>query len=51
MLKTIDELERRPAPAPRYRRYHDYGWWCGLAAAILLILFASLERTRWRTLP
>ena len=51
VLKTIDGLERRPAPAPRYRRYHDYGPWCGLAAAILLILFATLERTRWRTLP
>jgi Ca-activated chloride channel family protein len=51
VMKTIDGLERRPAPAPRYRRYHDFGPWCGLTAVIVLILLTALERTRWRTLP
>jgi len=51
VLKGIDALTRQPAPAPRYRRYHDFGVWCGLAAAGLLAALALLERTRWRTLP
>lgn len=51
VMKTIDGLERRPAKPFRYRRYHDYGPWCGWVAVALLILLGSLERTRWRTLP
>jgi Ca-activated chloride channel homolog len=51
VLKSIDDLSRQPAPAPRYRRYHDYGVWCGLTAAGLLAALVLLERTRWRTIP
>ncbi len=51
VLKGIDALTRQPAPAPRYRRFHDFGVWCGLAAVGLLAALALLERTRWRTLP
>lgn len=51
VLKSIDSLTPRPADPFRYRRYRDFGPWCGLAAVAALLLFTLLERTHWRTLP
>lgn len=51
VLKELDLRTRVPAPAPRYRRYHEFGPWCGLAALGLFAVLAVLERTRWRTVP
>jgi Ca-activated chloride channel family protein len=51
VMKGLDGLTRVPAPAPRYRRYHEYGWLCGLLALGGLTALGLLERTRWRALP
>ena len=51
VLKELDLRTRVPTPAPRYRRYHEFGPWCGLAALVLFAALALLECTRWRTVP
>lgn len=51
VLKELDGRTKVPAPAPRYRRYHEYGPWCGLAALLAFAALALLEQTRWRTIP
>ena len=47
----IDELEREPVEAFRYRRYHEYAPWLAAAAVGLMGLLGVLERTRWRRVP
>jgi Ca-activated chloride channel family protein len=50
-MQEIDALERTRIESFQYRRYFDFGFWCGLAALALWFLLTLLEATRWRTLP
>lgn len=47
----IDQWTTAPADSFRYRRHHPFGWWCGLAAAGVVLLLGLLERTWWRRIP
>ena len=51
VFRAIDGLEREPVETFSYRRYHESGPACGIAAAILLLLLVTLERTLWRRFP
>lgn len=51
VYREIDALERDPTEAFRYRRYHEYGAWCTVAAVALLAAAMLLERTWWRRVP
>ena len=48
---AIDGLEREKVETFSYRRYSDSGPTCGIAAAVLLLALATLERTWWRRFP
>ena len=51
VFRSIDGLEREPVETFSYRRHHDYGPACGIAAAFLLLALVALERTWWRRFP
>ena len=51
VFRSIDELEREPVVSFRYRRHHEFGWPCGIAAAVALLALVLLEATRWRRFP
>ena len=51
VFRSIDGLERTPIESFRYRRYRDFGQYCGFAALALLLLLTVLERTHWRRIP
>ncbi|CAN5631197.1 VWA domain-containing protein [soil metagenome] len=50
-MKQIDSLERSTIESYQYRRYRDYGRWCGVAAVAVLIVLLLLEATTWRQVP
>ena len=51
VFRAIDGLERDPVETFSYRRYHDSGPACGIAAAFLFLTLVALERTWWRRFP
>ncbi|MCZ2342419.1 MAG: VWA domain-containing protein [Bacteroidales bacterium] len=51
VYREIDTLHRETILSFRYRRYHEYGPWCGYAAVSLLLLLCVLERTIGRRFP
>ena len=50
-FKSIDALERRAGESNLYRRYYEYGGWCGGAALALLGISGLMSITRWRRNP
>ncbi len=51
VCRQIDAMERQPAIAPVYRRYHEYYPWLALIAFALAGLTFGLEQTIWRRIP
>ncbi len=51
VYKAIDAMEREEILSYRYRRYHDWTPWLGLAALLAFALGLGLERSWLRTLP
>jgi Ca-activated chloride channel family protein len=47
----IDQLEKVDEVSYRYRKYHPFNLWCGLAAIACVLAVGVLERTVWRRLP
>lgn len=47
----IDQMEKVPADTNRYRKYHPFHVWCGLAAVACVVAAGLLERTLWRRMP
>lgn len=51
VYQHIDELHPDTIVTFRYRRYQNYGPWCGCAAIVVLLLLTVLEHTIWRRVP
>lgn len=50
-LSEIDQLERKPAESFVYRRYREWGWLLGFAAAMLLVGLFLVEAIAARVRP